>query len=110
MGTVREEQIVRLAGSLDVRIVGRVRQQLNELIDSGDDQDVVVDLAQLEAVDATGLGVLFTAHRRAERLGRNLVLRVDGSVEELGHIGKVDMAPGDVFVVETPGGGGYGRP
>lgn len=75
MGTVREEQIVRLAGSLDVRIVGRVRQQLNELIDSGDDQDVVVDLAQLEAVDATGLGVLFTAHRRAERLGRNLVLR-----------------------------------
>ena len=42
MGTVREEQIVRLAGSLDVRIVGRVRQQLNELIDSGDDQDVVV--------------------------------------------------------------------
>jgi len=40
--------------------------------------------------------------------GRNLVLRADGGVEELGHIGKVDMAPGDVFVVETPGGGGYG--
>ncbi len=23
---------------------------------------------------------------------------------------KVDMAPGDVFVIETPGGGGYGVP
>ncbi|ALK97260.1 5-oxoprolinase [Massilia sp. WF1] len=42
--------------------------------------------------------------------GRNLVLRADGSVEELGHIGKVGMEPGDVFVIETPGGGGYGKP
>jgi 5-oxoprolinase (ATP-hydrolysing) len=42
--------------------------------------------------------------------GRNLVLRADGRVQELGHIGKVDMQVGDVFVVETPGGGGYGLP
>jgi 5-oxoprolinase (ATP-hydrolysing) len=41
--------------------------------------------------------------------GRNLVERADGRVEQLGHIGKTDMAPGDVFVVETPGGGGYGK-
>ncbi|QOY92439.1 hydantoinase B/oxoprolinase family protein [Massilia sp. UMI-21] len=40
--------------------------------------------------------------------GRNTVLRADGTVETLGHIGKVGMAPGDVFVIETPGGGGYG--
>ncbi|WP_075791195.1 hydantoinase B/oxoprolinase family protein [Massilia putida] len=40
--------------------------------------------------------------------GRNLVERVDGRVEELGHIGKVEMGVGDVFVIETPGGGGYG--
>ncbi|MGJ7917151.1 hydantoinase B/oxoprolinase family protein [Massilia sp. LXY-6] len=42
--------------------------------------------------------------------GRNLVVRADGRVEELGHIGKVDMQPGDMFVIETPGGGGYGTP
>ncbi len=36
------------------------------------------------------------------------VERVDGSVEQLAHIGSVQMQPGDVFVVETPGGGGYG--
>jgi len=40
-------------------------------------------------------------------LGRNRVERVDGSVEELGHIGKTVMQPGDLFVIETPGGGGY---
>jgi 5-oxoprolinase (ATP-hydrolysing) len=42
-------------------------------------------------------------------LGRNYVERADGSVEALGHIGKVQMGPGDVFVIETPGGGGYGE-
>ncbi|WEF34491.1 hydantoinase B/oxoprolinase family protein [Pseudoduganella chitinolytica] len=42
--------------------------------------------------------------------GRNFVERADGTVEQLGHIGKTEMAPGDVFVIETPGGGGYGQP
>ncbi len=41
-------------------------------------------------------------------LGINRVERVDGSVQTLAHIGSADMAPGDVFVIETPGGGGWG--
>ena len=40
--------------------------------------------------------------------GVNTVVRADGRVEQVGHIGKVEMAPGDMFVIETPGGGGYG--
>jgi 5-oxoprolinase (ATP-hydrolysing) len=40
--------------------------------------------------------------------GSNTVVRADGRVERLGHIGKTDMAAGDLFVIETPGGGGYG--
>ncbi len=43
-------------------------------------------------------------------LGINRVERSDGRQETLGHIGSTEMAPGDVFVVCTPGGGGYGRP
>ena len=43
-------------------------------------------------------------------LGRNRIERADGRVETLGHIGSAEMAPGDVFVVETPGGGGCGTP
>jgi 5-oxoprolinase (ATP-hydrolysing) len=45
----------------------------------------------------------------AGALGINRVERVDGSVEQLAHIGSAEMQPGDVFVVETPGGGGYGK-
>jgi 5-oxoprolinase (ATP-hydrolysing) len=42
-------------------------------------------------------------------VGRNLVRRADGRVEQLGHIGKTEMAAGDTFIIETPGGGGYGQ-
>jgi 5-oxoprolinase (ATP-hydrolysing) len=41
--------------------------------------------------------------------GVNYVLRAAGGREELGPYGQTEMAPGDVFVVESPGGGGYGR-
>jgi 5-oxoprolinase (ATP-hydrolysing) len=42
-------------------------------------------------------------------VGINRVLRANGSVEELGHIGQAEMNPGDVFEIHTPGGGGYGK-
>jgi 5-oxoprolinase (ATP-hydrolysing) len=41
--------------------------------------------------------------------GINQVVRADGSVETLGATASAEMAPGDMFVIETPGGGGYGR-
>jgi 5-oxoprolinase (ATP-hydrolysing) len=40
--------------------------------------------------------------------GINQVKRADGRVEVLKHIGQVEMAPGDVFEIHTPGGGGFG--
>jgi 5-oxoprolinase (ATP-hydrolysing) len=40
--------------------------------------------------------------------GGNWVERVDGSNEELSATASAEMQPGDRFVIETPGGGGYG--
>ncbi|PCD02948.1 5-oxoprolinase [Sphingomonas spermidinifaciens] len=42
------------------------------------------------------------------RAGVNRVERADGQIEPLGSTAIADMAPGDVIVIETPGGGGYG--
>jgi 5-oxoprolinase (ATP-hydrolysing) len=41
-------------------------------------------------------------------LGRQWIERADGSVEELAGNATVSVEAGDVFVIETPGGGGYG--
>lgn len=41
-------------------------------------------------------------------IGVNRVERADGRVEQLGATAEVEMSAGDVFVIETPGGGGFG--
>ena len=41
-------------------------------------------------------------------VGVNRIERADGAVEHLGATGSAAMAAGDVFVIETPGGGGFG--
>ncbi|HEX5686479.1 MAG TPA: hydantoinase B/oxoprolinase family protein [Ideonella sp.] len=41
-------------------------------------------------------------------LGANRVERANGQVEQLPHIASVEMGVDDVFVIDTPGGGGYG--
>ncbi|HBH39008.1 MAG TPA: 5-oxoprolinase, partial [Curvibacter sp.] len=53
-------------------------------------------------------GAFGVAGGQAGLPGINRVVRADGRVEELGHIGQAAMAPGDVFEIHTPGGGGYG--
>ncbi len=42
--------------------------------------------------------------------GRQWVERADGSRHEMTGTDQTELAPGDVFVIETPGGGGYGLP
>ena len=44
------------------------------------------------------------------QVGRNLVVRANGQIEPLEHIGQAEMQPGDVFEIHTPGGGGFGKP
>ena len=45
----------------------------------------------------------------AGAIGINYLERKDKTVEKLGSTAMVEMQPGDVFVIETPGGGGYGK-
>jgi 5-oxoprolinase (ATP-hydrolysing) len=43
-------------------------------------------------------------------LGRHWVQRADGSITPMAGCDSVKVAAGDLFVIETPGGGGYGAP
>ena len=75
---------------------------------------VVRKLRFLEAMTAT----LLTSHRvvppfglqggQPGKCGKNTVVRADGTLVNLRSNDQVEMAPGDLFVMETPGGGGFG--
>jgi 5-oxoprolinase (ATP-hydrolysing) len=45
----------------------------------------------------------------AGKVGRTSILRKDGSIEVLNSCDQRDVAAGDTIVVETPGGGGWGK-
>ena len=62
---------------------------------------------------------ILSSHRRvvphglagggAGAVGRNWIERADGTREKLGGTATAAMNVGDVFVIETPGGGGFGK-
>ena len=55
-------------------------------------------------------GAFGVAGGQAGLPGINRVVRADGHIEDLKHIGQAEMAVGDVFEIHTPGGGGFGVP
>ncbi|MEV4093462.1 STAS domain-containing protein [Streptosporangium saharense] len=67
-------QVVVVGNRLDVGTVAGLRPRLHDAVDTGEG-DLIVDLSELEMIDATGLGVLVGTHRRATGAGRRLVLR-----------------------------------
>jgi anti-anti-sigma factor len=69
-----EGSLVVLSGHLEVATVPDARNVLHAAVDRGTG-DLVVDLRDVDVVDATGLGVLVGTHRRAQRVGRRLMLR-----------------------------------
>jgi 5-oxoprolinase (ATP-hydrolysing) len=64
-------------------------------------------------------GAILAGHRRIPPygmaggspgdVGRNWVERADGSRTQLGFADETSVNAGEIFVIETPGGGGYGR-
>ena len=53
-------------------------------------------------------GAFGMAGGQAGQVGQNIVVRSDGRLETLAHIGQADMQSGDIFEIHTPGGGGFG--
>lgn len=66
--------VVTLSGLLDVRRAGELRDAIYSVI-QGQDGDVVVDLTEVESMDATAVQVLAAAAVRLQRAGRHVVLR-----------------------------------
>jgi anti-anti-sigma factor len=60
--------VVRLAGELDLYNADDIRVALRQAIDSGPER-IVVDMAEVEFVDSTALGVLIEARAKLGRPG-----------------------------------------
>jgi len=66
-------RIVHLEGAIDVSTAIHLRELLGDQL-HGPGAEVLVDLSGVRLLDSSGIGILVTAHRRAESLGARLVL------------------------------------
>jgi anti-anti-sigma factor len=83
-------RLVALTGRLDVSSVADVRLALHAAVDDGSG-DLFVDASAVDSIDASGLGVLVGAHRRAGRAGRRLVVAAASTpVLRMLHLTKLD--------------------
>ena len=89
MDIVTDGPTLVLSGEFDVRSTMEVRNALYDHLDDHD-EDVVVDLTDVTAVDVTALKVLAVATRRASRQGHHLMLRGCGpSVRRMLHLSRL---------------------
>jgi anti-sigma B factor antagonist len=58
--------VVEAAGEIDVYTAPKLREQLTQLVDTGQ-HDIVVDMQKVEFLDSTGLGVLVGGLKRVRQ-------------------------------------------
>jgi anti-sigma B factor antagonist len=66
-------KVVRLKGPIDVSSSMSLRELLGAQIDSASAR-VLLDLSDVALIDSSGIGILVTAHRRAEGQGAKFAL------------------------------------
>jgi anti-sigma B factor antagonist/stage II sporulation protein AA (anti-sigma F factor antagonist) len=91
------EVIVRVIGELDMGTAPQLADVLRAAIRSAGAGKIVVDLADLDFIDANGLTVLVDAHRRAGTLGRSLRAR-----EPRGEVDMVLRLTGLAALLQVP--------
>ena len=69
-----EQTVVHVAGEIDMETAPALKEGLLELADEGVER-VVVDMAQTEFIDSTGLHALVVAVRQLRELGGDLVVK-----------------------------------
>lgn len=79
----KEQSVLVVSGIFQGRNAADVRNKLIESVMKGH-HNIVVDLAAVSAINATGLGVLVSVQQRLETLGGKLSLRgVNNSLKQV---------------------------
>jgi len=80
--------VVTVTGEIDIATVAMVRESLNTLAESG--LPVIADLDQVGFMDASGLGAIVGASRRAAAHGASLHVVCDGRTRRLFQLAGLD--------------------
>ncbi len=68
-GDVGNHKVVRVIGDVDLYNVGDLKRSVFELIDEGDTNSLVIDMASVNYIDSSGVGALVAAHKKMKTQG-----------------------------------------
>ncbi|MBV6492506.1 MAG: putative anti-sigma factor antagonist [Turneriella sp.] len=68
-GDVGNHKVVRVIGDVDLYNVGDLKRSVFELIDEGDTNSLVIDMANVNYIDSSGVGALVAAHKKMKTQG-----------------------------------------
>ena len=83
-----EYDVVTVTGEIDVATVAALREPLNVLAERG--RPVIADLGQVAFMDASGLGAIVGASRRAAAHGASLHVICSGRIRQLFRVTGLD--------------------
>lgn len=75
MHAIQDHQVrVVLKGDLDLKTADPLREALDKLCERYRDRNIVLDLAEVDFIDSSGLGVILGRYRRLVNQGRTITL------------------------------------
>lgn len=80
--------VITVTGEIDIATVAALREPLNALAESG--RPVIADLDRVGFMDASGLGAIVGASRRAAAHGASLHVVCGGRTRRLFHVAGLD--------------------
>lgn len=70
--TTAGPDLLRFEGELDASVASEMRGLLRRIVDSGQVEELAIDMSAVTFIDSTALGVLFGAHCRFASAGGRL--------------------------------------
>jgi len=68
-GEAGSHKIVRVMGDVDLYNVGDLKRSVFELIDEGDLESLIIDMANVNYIDSSGVGALVAAQKKMKTQG-----------------------------------------
>ncbi len=85
--------VISLDGEFDALGASCIRQDLENIVEKGDSQNIVLDLRQVSFIDSSGVGAIVFLFKRLNSTGRKLeITGVSGQPRELLQVLQVDKA------------------
>ncbi|HRP69518.1 MAG TPA: STAS domain-containing protein [Turneriella sp.] len=68
-GDVGNHKVVRVMGDVDLYNVGDLKRSVFELIDEGETESLIIDMASVNYIDSSGVGALVAAQKKMKTQG-----------------------------------------